>query len=61
KPLNQPGDYYFCSLCAAWHRCTNNPSSSGNQHLSNLDETETNSPTSKYFFCSLCGKWHTDA
>ncbi len=61
KPLNQPGDYYFCSLCAAWHRCTNDPSSTGNQHLSHLDENETNSPTSKYFFCSLCGKWHTDA
>jgi len=61
KSLNQPGDYYFCSLCAAWHRCTNDPSSTGNQHLSHLDENETNSPTSKYFFCSLCGKWHTDA
>lgn len=61
KLLNQPDDYYFCSLCAAWHRCTNDPSSTGNQHLSHLDENETNSPTSKYFFCSLCGKWHTDA
>ena len=61
KLLNQPGDYYFCSLCAAWHRCTNDPSSTGNQHLSHLDENETDSPTSKYFFCSLCGKWHTDA
>ncbi len=61
KSLNQPGDYYFCSLCAAWHRCTNDPSSTGNQHLSHLDEKETNSPASKYFFCSLCGKWHTDA
>ncbi len=19
KPLNQPGDYYFCSLCGKWH------------------------------------------
>jgi hypothetical protein len=19
KPLNQPDDYYFCSICAAWH------------------------------------------
>ncbi|MDO9098868.1 MAG: hypothetical protein Q7U60_12210, partial [Candidatus Methanoperedens sp.] len=61
KPLKQPGDYYFCSLCAAWHRCTNDPSSTGNQHLSHLDENETNSSTSKYFFCSICGKWHTDA
>ena len=61
KLFNQPGDYYFCSLCAAWHRCTNDPSSNGNKHLSHLDENETNSPTSKYFFCSLCGKWHTDA
>ncbi|MCG2735338.1 MAG: hypothetical protein L6282_02985 [Candidatus Methanoperedenaceae archaeon] len=61
KHLNQPGDYYFCSLCAAWHRCASDPSSTGNQHLSHLDENETNSPTSKYFFCSLCGKWHTDA
>jgi len=61
KPINQPGDYYFCSLCASWHRCTNDPSSTGNQHLSHLDENETNSPASKYFFCSLCGKWHTDA
>ncbi|MDP3103536.1 MAG: hypothetical protein Q8M95_02895 [Candidatus Methanoperedens sp.] len=61
KPLNQPGDYYYCSRCAAWHRCTNDPSSTGNQHLSHLNENETNSPTSKYFFCSLCGKWHTDA
>jgi hypothetical protein len=61
KILNQPGDYYFCSLCAAWHRCTSDPSSTGNQHLSHLDENETNSPTSKYFFCSLCGKWHTNA
>ncbi|GFO97592.1 hypothetical protein ig2599ANME_1797 [groundwater metagenome] len=61
KSLNQPGDYYFCSLCAAWHRCANDPSSTGNQHLSHLDENETNSPTSKYFFCSLCSKWHTDA
>lgn len=61
KLLNQPGDYYFCSLCAVWHRCTSDPSSSGNQHLSHLDENETNSPASKYFFCSLCSKWHTDA
>ncbi len=61
KLLNQPGDYYFCSFCAAWHRCTNDPSSPSNQHLSHLDENETNSPTSKYFFCSLCSKWHTDA
>ncbi len=61
KLLNLPGDYYFCSLCAAWHRCTNDPSSTGNQHLSHLDEDETNSPASKYFFCSLCSKWHTDA
>ncbi len=61
KLLNEPGDYYFCSHCAAWHRCTNDPSSTGNQHLSHLDENETNSPASKYFFCSICGKWHTDA
>lgn len=61
KPLNQPGDYYFCSICAAWHRCTNDPSSTGNQHLSHLEKNETNSPASKYFFCSLCSKWHTDA
>ncbi|VVB93848.1 Uncharacterised protein [uncultured archaeon] len=61
KFLNRPGDYYFCSLCAAWHRCTNDPSSTGNQHLSHLDENETNSPSSKYFYCSLCNKWHTDA
>jgi len=61
KLLDQPGDYYFCSLCSAWHRCTSDPSFTGNQHLSHLDETETNSPNSKYFFCSLCGKWHTDA
>lgn len=58
KHISQPGDYYFCSLCAAWHRCTNDPSS--NQHLSHLDENETNSPTSKYFFCAICNKWHTD-
>lgn len=58
KVINQPGDYYCCSLCAAWHRCTNNPSSIGNKHLSHLDETETNSQTPKYFFCSLCNKWH---
>ena len=44
KHINQPGDYYFCSLCAAWHRCTNDPSSNGNQHLSHLEENETNSP-----------------
>ena len=61
KHINQPGDYYFCSLCAAWHLCTNDPSSNGNQHLSHLEENETNSPASKYFFCSLCSKWHTDA
>ncbi len=61
KPINQPGDYYFCSLCATWHLCTNDPSSTGNQHLSQLDENETNSPSSKYFFCSLCSKWHTNA
>ncbi|VVB91669.1 Uncharacterised protein [uncultured archaeon] len=61
KHTNQPGDYYFCSLCAAWHRCTSDPSSTGNQHLPHLDETSTNSPSAKYFFCSLCNKWHTAA
>lgn len=61
KHLDKPGDYYFCSQCATWHRCTNDPSSTGNQHLSYLDETNTNSPLSKYFFCSICNKWHTDA
>ena len=61
KHINQPGDYYFCSLCDAWHRCTNDPLSTGNRHLSHLDEIQTNFPASKYFFCSLCSKWHTDA
>jgi hypothetical protein len=61
KLINQPGDYYFCSLCAAWHRCTNDPSSSGNQHILHLVENITNSPSSKYYFCTLCVKWHADA
>ena len=25
KQLNQSGNYYFCSICAAWRRCTNDP------------------------------------
>jgi len=29
KLLNQPGDYYICSLCASCHCYTNDPSSTG--------------------------------
>jgi len=54
KQLNQSGDYYFCSLCAAWRRCTNDPSSNGNQHLSHLEENETNSPASKNHSTIFC-------
>jgi|GEM_PF-5509544 len=38
KFLSLPGDYYFCSLCAAWHRCTNDPSSTGMARTTKTDE-----------------------
>ena len=38
KLLNQPGDYSFLSICAAWHRCINDPSSIGMAITTKTDE-----------------------
>ena len=59
KPLNQPGDYYFCALCSEWHRYRAEPDTPGHQHITHLDEEQTNSFTAKYYFCGACNKWHT--
>lgn len=37
KLLNEPGDY-FRSLCATWHRCTSDPSSTGMERTMKRDE-----------------------
>ncbi|MBE0521193.1 MAG: hypothetical protein IBX39_02860 [Candidatus Methanoperedenaceae archaeon] len=59
KPLNQPGDYYFCSQCSEWHIYRADPDTPGHQHITHLDEEQTNSPSAKYYFCGACNKWHT--
>lgn len=59
KPLNQTGDYYYCSVCSTWHRLQPDADSIGQQHLIYFDEAATNAPTASYYFCRHCMKWHS--